>query len=217
MVRARGNVSFRDVWFRYGEEDDWVLRDISLQARRGEIIALVGPSGGGKTTLVSLITRFYDASNGSVLIDDIDIRQLRVRDLLNQVALVDQETVLFNDTIASNIRYGKPEASDDEVERAATGGFAHDFILEMPDGYQTTIGDRGTRLSGGQRQRICIARAILKDAPILILDEATSALDTESEQMVQRALNNLMAQPHHFCHSTSSFHHSSCQPHHRPG
>ncbi|HEY6837735.1 MAG TPA: lipid A export permease/ATP-binding protein MsbA [Geobacteraceae bacterium] len=193
LGRATGNVALRDVWFRYSDEDDWVLRNISLEARRGEIIALVGQSGGGKTTLVSLIARFYDVSRGAVLVDGIDIRSLRLADLLDQIALVDQETVLFNDTIANNIRYGKPEASEAEVEAAARAAYAHDFILEMPEGYATNIGDRGVRLSGGQRQRLCIARAILKDAPLLILDEATSALDTESEQMVQRALNNLMA------------------------
>ncbi|HEY6872644.1 MAG TPA: lipid A export permease/ATP-binding protein MsbA [Geobacteraceae bacterium] len=193
LVRASGNVALQDVWYRYNVDGDWVLKNISLEARRGEVIALVGQSGGGKTTLVSLISRFYDVSRGAVLVDGIDIRLFRLRDLLNQIALVDQETILFNDTIANNIRYGKPDASDSAVETAARAAYAHDFILEMPDGYRTNIGDRGVRLSGGQRQRLCIARAILKDAPILILDEATSALDTESEQMVQNALNNLMA------------------------
>jgi subfamily B ATP-binding cassette protein MsbA len=129
---------------------------------------------------------------GAVLIDGIDVREVGLADLMSQIALVDQETVLFNETIANNIRYGKPDANDAEVEGAARAAFAHDFIMEMPDSYATNIGDRGVRLSGGQRQRLGIARAILKDAPILILDEATSALDTESEQMVQRALNNLM-------------------------
>lgn len=188
--RVNGHVTFDAVSFSYGE--DLVLRNISLEARKGEIIALVGPSGGGKTTLVSLITRFYDVTSGAILIDGIDLRSMRVRDLLRQIALVDQETILFNDTIANNIRYGKTDATDAEVEAAAIAAYAHDFIREMPEGYETNIGDRGVRLSGGQRQRLCIARAILKDAPILILDEATSALDTESEQMVQGALNNLM-------------------------
>ena len=189
--KAEGDVELANVSFRYGEEN--VLNDVSLRAGRGEVVALVGPSGGGKSTLVSLIPRFYDVTAGTVLIDGTDVRQLRLADLMRQIALVDQETVLFNETIANNIRYGKPDASDAEVENAALAAFAHDFIMEMPDGYRTNIGDRGVRLSGGQRQRLCIARAILKDAPILILDEATSALDTESEQMVQRALNNLMA------------------------
>ena len=190
LARAEGRVELVKVSFRY--EDEYVLTDVSLRADRGEVVALVGPSGGGKSTLVSLITRFYDVSQGAVLIDGIDIRSLRLKDLLNQVALVDQETILFNDTIANNIRYGRPDAGDAEVEAAARAAFAHDFIAEMPEGYRTSIGDRGVRLSGGQRQRICIARALLKNAPVLILDEATSALDTESEQMVQKALNNLM-------------------------
>ena len=189
--RVKGEIEFKSVSFRY--EDDYVLRNVSLKAHRGEVIALVGPSGGGKTTLVSLITRFYDPTEGAILVDGHDIRKVTLNSLLKQVALVDQETILFNDTIANNIRYGKPEASDAEVQQATLAAYAHEFIQELPEGYQTNIGDRGLRLSGGQRQRICIARAILKDAPILILDEATSALDTESEQMVQAALNNLMA------------------------
>jgi ATP-binding cassette, subfamily B, bacterial MsbA len=188
--RVRGEVEFREVSFCY--ENESVLRRVSLQAHKGEVVALVGPSGGGKSTLVSLISRFYDPSEGAILIDGRDIRSMTLKSLLRQVALVDQETVLFNDTIANNIRYGRTDASDAEVEAAAKAAYADGFILELPEGYQTNIGDRGLRLSGGQRQRICIARAILKDAPILILDEATSALDTESEQMVQAALNNLM-------------------------
>lgn len=191
IERAKGEVELRRVSFNYDGED--VLRDISIRASKGEIVALVGPSGGGKTTLVSLICRFYDATEGSILIDGIDICSLSLNDLMRQIALVDQETILFNDTISNNIRYGKPDAPDEDVRRAAEMAFAHDFIVDMPEGYQTSIGDRGVRLSGGQRQRLCIARAILKDAPILLLDEATSALDTESEQMVQQALNNLMA------------------------
>ncbi|ABQ27392.1 lipid A export permease/ATP-binding protein MsbA [Geotalea uraniireducens] len=191
IVRASGDVEFRGVSFRYN--DDYVLKNINLSARRGEVVAFVGPSGGGKTTLVSLLSRFYDPTEGAVLVDGRDIRTLTLRSLLRQIALVDQETILFNDTLANNIRYGKTDATDAEVMAAAQAAFAHDFIAELPEGYETNIGDRGVRLSGGQRQRICIARAILKDAPILILDEATSALDTESEQMVQNALNNLMA------------------------
>lgn len=191
IVRASGDVEFRGVSFRYN--DDYVLKNINISARRGEVVAFVGPSGGGKTTLVSLLSRFYDPTEGAVLVDGRDIRTLTLRSLLRQIALVDQETILFNDTLANNIRYGKTDATDAEVMAAAQAAFAHDFIAELPEGYETNIGDRGVRLSGGQRQRICIARAILKDAPILILDEATSALDTESEQMVQNALNNLMA------------------------
>jgi len=191
IERAHGNVEFRDVSFCYNEE--YVLRNVNLSVSKGEVVALVGPSGGGKSTFVSLILRFYDVTNGSVSIDGVDIRNIKLMDLLSQIALVDQETILFNDSIANNIRYGKPDATIEEVEAAAAAAFAHEFIMEMPEGYATNIGDRGVRLSGGQRQRVCIARAILKDAPILILDEATSALDTESEQMVQKALNNLMA------------------------
>jgi subfamily B ATP-binding cassette protein MsbA len=190
MGRSSGLVEFANVSFSYGDEP--VLTDINLSARPGEVVALVGPSGGGKTTLVSLIPRFFDVTAGSLTIDGVDVRQLRRQSLVPQIALVDQEVTLFNDTIANNIRYGNFAATDAAVAAAARAAFAHDFIMEMPDGYQTVIGDRGTRLSGGQRQRICIARALLKNAPILILDEATSALDTESEQMVQGALNNLM-------------------------
>ena len=189
--KAEGKVELCDVSFSYN--DNYVLKNINFRTRKGEVIAFVGPSGGGKTTLASLIPRFYDVTSGAVLIDGTDVRNIKLQSLLRQVALVDQETILFNDSIGNNIKYGKPEAGTDEVEAAARAAFAHDFIEELPEGYDTVIGDRGVRLSGGQRQRICIARAILKDAPILILDEATSALDTESEQMVQNALNNLMS------------------------
>ncbi|GAB7027904.1 lipid A export permease/ATP-binding protein MsbA [Geotalea toluenoxydans] len=191
LERVSGNVALQEVSFRYN--DDYVLKNVNLEARKGEVVAFVGPSGGGKTTLVSLISRFYDPTEGAVLMDGKDIRQFKLKSVLRQIALVDQETILFNDTLANNIRYGMTDATDAQVEAAARAAFAHDFIMDMPMGYETGIGDRGVRLSGGQRQRICIARAILKDAPILILDEATSALDTESEQMVQNALNNLMA------------------------
>ncbi|AJE03717.1 lipid A export permease/ATP-binding protein MsbA [Geobacter pickeringii] len=190
MGTARGDVELRNVSFRYDDEE--VLRNVSLSATRGEVVALVGPSGAGKTTVMSLIPRFYDVTGGAVLIDGSDVRRLRLDDLLRQIALVDQETILFNDTIANNIRLGRSDAPMEDVIQAARAAFAHDFIMEMPDGYETSIGDRGVRLSGGQRQRLCIARAILKNAPILLLDEATSALDTESEHMVQQALANLM-------------------------
>jgi subfamily B ATP-binding cassette protein MsbA len=190
LPRVRGTVEFRQVSFAY--DDEPVLSDISLRASPGEVVALVGPSGAGKSTLVGLITRFYDPQTGVILVDGEDIRQVTLESLKKNIALVDQETFLFNDTIRNNIRYGRREASDAEVEKAAALAYADEFIRQLPDGYESNIGDRGVRLSGGQRQRICIARAILRDAPILILDEATSALDTESEAMVQRALANLM-------------------------
>lgn len=188
--RSSGKVEFREVSFSYGEEP--TLQDISLTAATNQMIALVGPSGGGKSTLVSLLPRFHDVNTGIITIDGHDIRDLTLNSLVRQIALVDQETTLFHESIANNIRYGKPDATIEEVTEAAQAAFAHDFILQLPEGYDTSIGDRGVRLSGGQRQRICIARALLKNAPILILDEATSALDTESEKMVQKAVDNLM-------------------------
>lgn len=191
LTQSDNRVELNHVFFKY--QDDYILEDVCLVAEKGQMVALVGPSGGGKSTLVSLIARFFDTSEGQVLIGTRDVRDISKESLMEHIALVDQETILFHDTVANNIRYGKPGATDDEIIKAAQAAFAHDFIMEMPNGYQTSIGDRGIRLSGGQRQRICIARAILKNAPILILDEATSALDTESEQMVQKALENLMA------------------------
>jgi subfamily B ATP-binding cassette protein MsbA len=188
--RVSGKVVICNVSFSYGEER--ILEGINLTVEPGKMVALVGPSGGGKSTLAALLMRLYDVEEGQILLDGRDIREFSLEALNRQFALVDQETTLFNDTIAGNIRYGKPDASDAEVEAAAKAAYAHDFILELPQGYTTNIGDRGVRLSGGQRQRICIARALLKNAPILILDEATSALDTESEKMVQQALDNLM-------------------------
>ncbi len=190
LPRSQGTVEFRNVSFSYGDEP--VLQNINLIANTNQMVALVGPSGGGKSTLVSLIPRFYDVTAGAVLIDGHDLRDVSLKSLVDNIALVDQETTLFNETIANNIRYGKPDASMQEVIEAARSAYAHEFIEQLPEGYDTNIGDRGTRLSGGQRQRICIARALLKNAPILILDEATSALDTESEKMVQQALDNLM-------------------------
>lgn len=190
LGRVSGEVVFDRVVFGYG--DELVLKDFSVTARPGDVVALVGPSGAGKSTVVGLLARFYDPCDGFIRIDDCDIREVTQKSLKANLAFVDQETFLFNDSIAGNIRYGKPEATDEEVRRAAEQAFADDFIRELPAGYETNIGDRGARLSGGQRQRICIARALLRDAPILILDEATSALDTESEAMVQKALANLM-------------------------
>lgn len=184
------HVEFKNVSFKY--LDDPILNNVNLIAEKGETIAIVGPSGGGKTTLVSLLARFFDTTEGKILVGSHNVRDITKESLMRHIALVDQETILFHDTVANNIRYGKPDATIDEVKKAAIAAFADDFIMTMPSGYETNIGDRGVRLSGGQRQRICIARAILKNAPILILDEATSALDTESEQMVQKALENLM-------------------------
>ncbi len=190
LSRSLGHVSFKNVGFAY--DDELVLRDFSVQAKPGEVIALVGPSGAGKSTFIGLLNRFYDPQHGQILIDGYDIRKITQKSLHANLALVDQETFLFNDTIANNIRYGQPDADFSLVEVAATQAFADEFIRQLPEGYETSIGDRGVRLSGGQRQRLCIARAILRDAPILMLDEATSALDTESETMVQQALGNLM-------------------------
>lgn len=183
-------IEFRDVSFRYGER--WVLRHINLTIRKGQTIALVGQSGGGKSTLVDLIPRYYDVQEGQVLIDGIDVRDLGVRDLRSLIGNVNQEAILFNDTFRNNITFGVESATDEQVEQAARIANAHEFISQTPEGYNTNIGDRGSLLSGGQRQRVSIARAILKNPPILILDEATSALDTESERLVQDALEHLM-------------------------
>lgn len=192
LPRSRGQVSFENVSFAYDEKDNAVLRDFSLEAGHGQIIALVGQSGAGKSTIISLLNRFYDPQEGRILIDGYDLRDITQNSLHNSLALVDQDTFLFHDDIYSNIGYGSPEASPDEIRDAAKQAFAHEFIEQLTNGYETVIGNRGVRLSGGQRQRICIARAILRDAPILLLDEATSALDTESEVVVQKALSNLM-------------------------
>ena len=183
-------VVLEDVSFKY--QSDRVLKDINLEARNGEIIALVGMSGGGKTTLVNLIPRFYDVSAGAVLVDDIDIRDASIASLRKQIAIVTQEPILFNDTVRNNIAYGSPQATQSQIEMAAKAAYAYDFICGFPNGFDTVIGELGGRLSGGEKQRICIARALLKDAPILILDEATSSLDSEAESTVQKALENLM-------------------------
>lgn len=183
-------VSFENVHFRYDDID--VLKNINLKVHAGEILALVGMSGGGKTTLVNLIPRFYDISLGVIRVDDIDIRDASLRSLRQQIAIVTQEPILFNDTIRNNIAYGRPSASFDEIVEAARAAFALDFIERLPKQFDTSIGELGSRLSGGEKQRLCIARALLKNAPILILDEATSSLDSEAEMLVQQALENLM-------------------------
>ena len=183
-------VAFKDVSFKY--QNDLVLKNINLTAQEGEIIALVGMSGGGKTTLVNLIPRFYDVTSGSVMVDDMDIRDATIASLRSQISIVTQEPILFNDTIRSNIAYGCPEVPVERIHNAAKAAYAYDFIQDFPNGFETVIGELGSRLSGGEKQRLCIARALLKNAPILILDEATSSLDSEAESTVQKALENLM-------------------------
>jgi subfamily B ATP-binding cassette protein MsbA len=197
LPKFSGSVRFEQVSFAYaaesqGDEAREVLRNINLEVKRGEVLAIVGSSGAGKSTLVHLIPRFFDASGGRVLIDGYDIRDVTLASLRAQIGIVTQDTVLFNDTVRNNIAYGQPFTPQKEVEAAARAALAYDFIRAMPAGYDTPIGERGVRLSGGERQRLAIARAILKNAPILILDEATSALDSESESLVQTALHNLM-------------------------
>jgi ATP-binding cassette, subfamily B, bacterial MsbA len=191
-----GSVRFEDVSFAYaheGEERHEVLHDIDLEVRRGEVLAIVGSSGAGKSTLVHLIPRFFDVTGGRILVDGHDVRDVTLASLRAQVGIVTQETVLFNDTVRNNIAYGQPHVPQKEVEAAARAALAHDFIVALPSGYDTVIGERGVRLSCGERQRLAIARALLKNAPVLILDEATSALDSESEALVQSALHNLMS------------------------
>ncbi|TGX82456.1 ABC transporter ATP-binding protein [Palleniella muris] len=183
-------IEFRNVGFRYAEK--WVLRHINLTVRKGQTVALVGQSGGGKSTLVDLIPRYYDVQEGEVLIDGVNVRDMGIHDLRQLIGNVNQEAILFNDSFRNNITFGVDSATQEEIDRAAKIANAYNFITESEEGYETSIGDRGSRLSGGQRQRISIARAILKNPPILILDEATSALDTESERLVQEALTNLM-------------------------
>ena len=185
-------VEFKDVSFAYDPKGKPALKNINLAAAPGDVLALVGMSGGGKTSLVNLIPRLYDVTDGAVTIGGIDVRELSIDVLRDHISIVTQEPILFNETVRENIRYGKMDATDEEIEMAAKSAFAHDFIMRFPQGYDTVIGELGSRLSGGEKQRLCIARALIKDAPILILDEATSALDSQAERVVQRALENLM-------------------------
>ncbi|HSY58278.1 MAG TPA: ABC transporter ATP-binding protein [Terriglobales bacterium] len=192
LPRFSRSIEFEDASFSYEDAASLTLRGINLKVRAGAVVAIVGSSGAGKTTLLNLLPRFYSPTSGVVRIDGIDLRSANLRSLREQMAIVTQETILFNDTIWNNLCYGRPDMPEKQVYAAAQAALAHDFIMEMPQRYQTLIGDRGQRLSGGQRQRLAIARALLKNAPILILDEATSELDSESEMLVQSALNNLM-------------------------
>lgn len=191
LDKAEGGIEFQEVSFHYSDTNEEVLSHVNLQVKPGDYVALVGTSGAGKTTLCSLIPRFYDVSSGKILLDGTDIRKIKLKDLRRQIGIVQQDVYLFAGTIMENIRYGKTDATDEEVIRAAKAANAHDFIMEMPADYDTDIGQRGVKLSGGQKQRLSIARAFLKNPPILIFDEATSALDNESEKVVQESLEKL--------------------------
>ena len=192
LSAPKGAITFEDVDFEY-EPGEPILREVAFDVRPGNVVALVGPSGAGKTTIVDLVGRFYDVTAGRVTVDGIDVRKLSLESLRGAMGIVSQETVLFHDTVRANIAYGAPHATQSDVERAARAANAHDFVCALPEGYDTVVGERGTRLSGGQRQRLAIARAILKDPAILVFDEATSALDTESERLVQEAVEHLLA------------------------
>jgi ATP-binding cassette, subfamily B, bacterial MsbA len=191
LAPFKNAIEFKNLFFSYDNKNN-VLSDINLHVPSGQVLAVVGPSGGGKTTLSNLIPRFLQINNGTILIDGQDINKVTLRSLRGQIAMVTQQTILFNDTVKNNIAYGDPSRSEQEIMQAADAAHALKFITELPEGFETVIGEGGSRLSGGERQRITIARALLKNAPILILDEATSALDTESEREVQNALENLM-------------------------
>lgn len=190
-TQTNGEVEFKHVSFKYQEEENMIIHNLSLKVKRGETVALVGMSGGGKSTLVSLLPRFYDVTSGSILLDGIDIRDYQAQSLRQQIGMVLQDTFLFSNTVKENILIGKPDATDEEVIEAAKAANAHEFIMKLPNGYDTKVGERGVKLSGGQKQRVSIARVFLKNPPILVLDEATSALDLESEHLIQEALEKL--------------------------
>lgn len=192
LKQLRAQIAFKGISFEYNQEDGYVLEDINLEVKKGEVLALVGHSGAGKTTLVGLLPRFYDPQKGTICIDSLNIKEVKLKDLRSLISIVSQETVLFNTTLRDNIAYGKEGASSSEIIKAAKKAHAYEFIMKLPENFNTIVGDRGFRLSGGQKQRIAIARAILKDAPILILDEATSHLDSVSEQLIKDALYVLM-------------------------
>ncbi|MEK4042322.1 ABC transporter ATP-binding protein [Paenibacillus sp. FSL H8-0048] len=194
LLKPAGKIEFSNVWFKYSDEHEWVLRDISLSIAPGQTVAFVGMSGGGKSSLISLIPRFYDISEGSLRMDGYDIRGLTQESLRRTVGMVLQDNFLFSGSVRDNIRFGNPEAGEEEVMKAAVSANAHDFIMQLPEGYDTEVGERGVKLSGGQKQRVAIARVFLKDPKVLILDEATSALDLESEHLIQQALQSLASE-----------------------
>lgn len=208
---ARGDVRFENVSFRYDEKESYVLKNINLQVEEGETIALVGMSGGGKSTLVSLLPRFYDVTEGSIELDGVDIRDVTVQSLRKQIGIVLQDNILFSDSVRENIALGKPDATMEEIIEAAKAANAHDFISNLPEGYETKVGERGVKLSGGQKQRVAIARVFLKNPPILVMDEATSALDLESEHLIQESLERLAADRTTFvvAHRLSTITHAS--------
>ena len=211
IKHVQGRVEFVNVGFRYYEDHPYVLKNISLDVKPGDYIALVGTSGVGKTTLCSLIPRFYEVSEGKILLDGVNIKDLTLSSLRRNVGVVQQDVYLFAGSVFENIGYGKPGASEEEIIEAAKRGNAHDFIMELPDGYDTDIGQRGVKLSGGQKQRLSIARVFLKNPPILIFDEATSALDTESEKVVQEFIGAARQNPHHLCHRAPPVNHPERQ------